>query len=199
MNRKQLLDLLSVHQLSFPEDEERVSRIRQFVLENPQCFERTLLSGHITGSSWIVDLNRSHALFTHHKKLNKWIQLGGHADGMSDIFLVALKEAKEESGLEHITALSKQIFDVDIHHVPDLASGHFHYDIRFLFEADLSEKVIVSGESHDLAWIEFGDIHDRIRELSVLKMHEKYLQLSKSMNGFFNKCDCRDGNEPQSS
>jgi 8-oxo-dGTP pyrophosphatase MutT (NUDIX family) len=177
MKRKPLLHVLSAYQTSSPEDELMLSKTRQFVLENSQCFERSLTSGHITGSSWIVDLEQSHALFTHHKKLNKWMQLGGHADGMADIFLVALKEAKEESGLEQITPLSRQIFDIDIHLIPDQASGHLHYDIRFLFKADRSKKLTVSNESHTLAWIEFEKLHEYITEPSVLRMHAKFLEM----------------------
>ena len=179
MQRKQLLELLSDYQISSSEDEKMVMTTRKFITENIQCFERSLASGHITGSSWIVDFDRSHVLLTHHKKLNKWMQLGGHADGMSDIFLVALKEAKEESGLEHIYPLMHKIFDIDIHFVPDCASGHFHYDIRFLFEADRKEPVIVSNESHALAWVSFEKIQNYSTEHSVLKMHEKYLLIDK--------------------
>ena len=173
MKRNQLLELLAKYPPYFPEDETLASRTRQFVIENDLCFERSLASGHITGSSWIVDLDRSHALFTHHKKLNKWLQLGGHADGNPDILGVALKEAAEESGLRHIKPLSDQIFDIDIHRVPDHANGHYHYDIRFLLEADRNEPFIVSNESNALAWIDLSTIQDFTAEPSVLRMQSK--------------------------
>src|SRR5215510_11521790 len=92
--------------------------LRQFVAANPNCFERSLQIGHVTGSAWIVDLDRTHALLTHHRKLNKWLQLGGHADGDPDILRVALREAREESNLDAIRPVSENIFDVDIHVIP---------------------------------------------------------------------------------
>jgi len=173
MRRNQLLDLLSEYLERFPEEEKVVSRVETFVRENSACFERSLTSGHITGSSWIVDLNRSHALFSHHKKLNMWLQLGGHADGDPDVFRVALKEAEEESGLKRIMPLSHQIFDIDVHLVPDGGSGHYHYDIRFIFEADRQEKLVVSDESHSLAWTELDTIEEVVTEPSILRMYSK--------------------------
>jgi 8-oxo-dGTP pyrophosphatase MutT (NUDIX family) len=173
MKRIQLLYLLSNYQISFPEDGEIAARTALFVRENPQCFERSLVEGHITGSAWIVDKERTHALFTHHRKLNTWLQLGGHADGESDILQVALKEAREESGLQNISALSGQIFDVDINLILDGSSSHYHYDIRFLLEADRSEELVISDESHDLAWIELSKAESTITESSVLRMYSK--------------------------
>src|SRR5207245_6935322 len=95
-----------------------VGRLRRFVTEHADCFERSLQTGHITGSAWVVDIDRSHALLTHHRKLNKWLQLGGHADGDPDILRVALREAREESSLESIRAVSEAIIDIDIHLIP---------------------------------------------------------------------------------
>jgi 8-oxo-dGTP pyrophosphatase MutT (NUDIX family) len=179
MKRKQLLDLLAEYTPYFPEDEIIASRTRDFVIENSLCFERSLASGHITGSCWIVDSDRSHALFTHHKKLNKWLQLGGHADGDSDILQVALKEAAEESGLHRIKFLSEQIFDIDIHSVPDRGQGHYHYDVRFLLEADRNEPFTVSDESHAIAWIDLSKIQDITTEPSILRMHSKMRHFSE--------------------
>jgi len=117
-----------------------------------------------------VNKERSHALFTHHRKLNRWLQLGGHADGDADILQVALKEVREESGLTNIVALSEQIFDIDIHLVPDGSFGHYHYDIRFLLEGGRSEKLVISNESHDLAWIELSKMQEMINSPSILRM-----------------------------
>ena len=57
-------------------------------------------------------------LMTHHRKLNMWLQLGGHADGMEDLISVAIREAKEESGFNEFVLLSDRIFDLDIHQFP---------------------------------------------------------------------------------
>src|ERR1700741_1285851 len=44
-------------------------------------FTRDRLSGHFTASSWLVDRSGERVLLTHHRKLARWLQLGGHADG----------------------------------------------------------------------------------------------------------------------
>lgn len=93
-------------------------RLRAFVGAQAACFERTLAIGHVTGSAWIVDRAGTAALLTHHRKLDTWLQLGGHADGDADIRRVALREATEESGLTHIAFASAAIYDVDVHRIP---------------------------------------------------------------------------------
>ena len=126
-----------------------LENLRRFVEDNDDCFERSHRSGHITGSAWIVDLKREKVLLTHHHRLDKWMQLGGHADGDPDVLRVALREAREESGVEEIRALSESIFDVDVHEIPPRGDepAHLHYDVRFLFEADSNLPLGITPES----------------------------------------------------
>ena len=69
------------------------------LLTYKNCFERSLLHGHFTASVWVINESKDKALFTHHAKLNCWLQLGGHADGNEDLRIVAMQECQEESGL----------------------------------------------------------------------------------------------------
>ncbi len=100
---------MATYPITYPDDTLHLEKIYRFVDEQPTCFERSLSIGHITGSAWIVDLNRNQALLTYHRKLNKWLQLGGHADGDPNVFNVALREAQEESGLKEILFGSSMI------------------------------------------------------------------------------------------
>lgn len=151
-------------------------RMTGFVSAHADCFERSLSLGHVTGSAWLVNRRRTHVLLTHHRKLNKWLQLGGHADGDSDVLAVAMKEALEESGLPDIAPLSPDIFDLDIHEIPARKSepAHFHYDVRFALRANASEQYVVSDESHDLAWIDIARIATVTSETSMLRMANKW-------------------------
>ena len=148
-----------------------------FVEKYPDCAERTLRVGHLTGSAWIVDASRTRTLLTHHRKLNKWLQLGGHADGELAPLSVSLREAREESGLTQFRVVSEEVFDVDCHRIP--ARGrepeHWHYDIRFMLEADPREALQISDESHDLAWVEIARLADYNDEESMLRMARKTL------------------------
>lgn len=154
-----------------------LDRIQNFVYENSNCFDRALLIGHITASALIINKQKTHTLLTHHQKLDKWLQLGGHSDGDPNTLNVALREALEESGLKTIEPLSEEIFDVDVHEIPARKNepAHFHYDIRFLFEADDAEKLVITDESNDLRWIPLERMEEYTTEESIMRMVRKIL------------------------
>jgi 8-oxo-dGTP pyrophosphatase MutT (NUDIX family) len=172
MHRNSLLQLLKNHQPSTPEETQFKQQTIEFVEQNSDCFERSLLIGHITGSAWIVDKSRQFTLLTHHRKLDKWFQTGGHCDGDSDVLNVAMKEAMEETGLTNIQAISSNIFDIDIHEIPERKGvpTHLHYDVRFLLEADINEPLFISSESSDLAWIELSKVSQLNDSQSIMRM-----------------------------
>ena len=146
------------------------------LLKHPNAFQRDHLPGHITGSSWILDPSRKSVLLVHHGTLNKWLQPGGHADGEENVLNVALREAEEETGLKHFKLLQENIFDLDIHPIPARQNfpDHLHYDIRFLFEADKKETIVVSEESHDVAWIALDQLEGLTqRNSSIMRMVSK--------------------------
>lgn len=177
MNRQSLLHFFSDYKTSYSAEKLFIPRFSELLVQQ-NCFERSHLPGHITGSAWIVDSSRTQVLLVHHAKLNKWLQPGGHADGDENVLRVALREAEEETGLKNLTVISQTPFDVDIHLIParkDLGE-HFHFDIRFLIEADATETIIVSEESHDVKWIPLKTLEDWNQEQSILRMKEKLLR-----------------------
>lgn len=128
-------------------------------MQHPRAFHRDHLPGHITGSAWIVNQDRSKVLLVLHAKLGRWLQPGGHADGEENVINVALREAREETGLSTLTLLSPSVFDVDIHPIPARTDfpAHDHYDVRFLFRASDGDPLIISEESTDLKWFSLED------------------------------------------
>ena len=178
MHRNKLLTLLKNHKTNNSEEVNFLEQITKFVQENPDCFERSLLMGHVTGSAWIVDKSRQFTLLTHHRKLDKWFQTGGHCDGDSDVLNVALKEAQEETGLSDVQILSSKIFDIDIHEILERKDipAHLHYDVRFLFEADMNQTFTVSSESTDLAWIALSEVSKLNDSESIMRMVFKVIQ-----------------------
>ena len=182
MQRRPLLDALQEYGARHPGEAVTVARFRQFVTANAQCFERSLVCGHVTGSAWLVDPTGREVLLTHHMKLGIWVQLGGHADGDSDTFAVARREAEEESGLAASEAFDRRIFDLDIHRIPARGSepAHFHYDVRYALRATTGMGFRVSSESRALAWVRIVSLADVTTpsafttEASILRMALKW-------------------------
>ena len=176
MHRNNLIQQLRSYQAQWSNESATAQRFIDFISSNPACFERTLNVGHVTGSAWLVNKAGSHVLLTHHKKLDKWLQLGGHADGDPDTLGVAMREAQEESGLEEINPVDRQIFDIDIHLIPARGEepAHYHYDIRYAFQYLGNEGYVISDESHDLDWVEIENLDQLTREASMLRMASKW-------------------------
>lgn len=158
--------------------EDATVEVFEALLDDPEApFERARLAGHFTASSWLVDRSGTRTLLTHHRKLGRWLQLGGHADGDMDLARVALREATEESGLEGLVG-EAEIFDLDRHWIPERGDvpGHWHYDVRYVVRAEAAEDFVVSGESLDLAWREVSQVlDDPEADPSLRRMAEKWV------------------------
>ena len=179
MHRDAVLKLLSAHAARSLDAHEAAmtAEIIRFAEQHPDCLRRSCVPGHLTGSAWIVSPDRTRTLLTHHHKLDKWLQLGGHADGEGDLLAVALREAREESGLTRVRAVSAEIFDCDCHLIPARGAepAHYHHDLRFMIEADPAEPLVISDESKDLAWVEITRVTSLNPEESMARMVRKTL------------------------
>jgi 8-oxo-dGTP pyrophosphatase MutT (NUDIX family) len=140
-------------------------------------FARTRVDGHFTASCWLVSGDGARVLLTHHRKLDRWLQLGGHADGEADLVSVALREAREESGLADLV-IEADIFDVDAHLIPARAdeAAHTHWDVRFVVRCRGDEAFTVSAESHALAWVPVRALlEDSSTDASLRRMAANWL------------------------
>jgi 8-oxo-dGTP pyrophosphatase MutT (NUDIX family) len=138
-----------------------------------EAFLRNNPIGHFTASAFVISPDETSLLLTHHKKLNIWIQLGGHSDGCDHLLEVCLNEVFEESGLsvEQLHVLNNErIFDIDIHQIPFHAKtqtpAHLHFDVRFLLKST-SWDLQINEESYDLKWVKMTDIETDIKYQSI--------------------------------
>lgn len=195
MKRKMLLEALDAYAARWTcsayapfhagMEQARVERFTRFVRGMPDCLERSCAVGHVTGAALVVSPDLDRVLLTHHRKLNMWLQLGGHADGEAEVHRVALREAREESGIEEAAFLScgglldacgtPLPFDVDIHRIPAHGADppHEHYDVRYLIGADDARPVVVSDESHDVRWLGVDEARGLTDEPSMHRMFDK--------------------------
>lgn len=156
-------DLLGYGQ-RHPHESAEVERFLAFARSGADVCRRERRDGHFTASCWLISADGARALLTHHRKLDRWLQPGGHADGDADLARVAWREAVEESGLPELT-IERAIFDIDAHAIPARGDDpeHIHWDVRYVVHCRGSEAFVVSEESHALAWrpvsalLEHGD------------------------------------------
>jgi len=146
-------------------------------------FARGRTAGHFTGSAFVVSRDGIRVLLTRHRKLDRWLQLGGHADGDRDLSAVALREAQEESGMSGLR-VQPELFDIDVHEIPTRGEepAHLHFDARFVVRAGADEAFTVSDESHELAWWPIADlIGDPRIDTSIQRMAHRWLDRSRLM------------------
>jgi len=175
-----LLAALAAYRPAGDHEAEMVARTIAFLRAAGDPFSRaSFVPGHITGSAWIVDEDRSHALLAHHRKLDRWLQPGGHAEGERDALAIARREAQEETGLRRLRVAHDGIYDVDVHEIPARGDdpAHAHFDVRFAFIADRSEPLVVSAESHALAWRPIAELDRAGVDASVRRLARKTAQL----------------------
>ena len=114
---------------------------------------------HFTASAWLVNQERTKVLMVYHNIYNSWSWVGGHADGEADLLQVAIKEAKEETGLQQVTPVTEDIFSLEILGVAahekrgKYVATHVHLNVTYLLEADEQELLrIKPDENSDIKW-----------------------------------------------
>jgi len=186
MSKLQLTQQLKFYLKCNPNEAAMVHRMIEFIAQYENCYYRELLSGHMTASAWLVNYDNDKALLMFHHKLQKWLQPGGHADGEENLLNVALKEASEEVGINKLSPLSDEIFDLDIHAIPAYkdVSAHHHYDIRYIIQVSEQHQSLVGNhESQALAWYSPEQIQAMDVDVSVLRMCDKWQKhFVKSIN-----------------
>jgi 8-oxo-dGTP pyrophosphatase MutT (NUDIX family) len=198
LHRKPLLDLLARYRVAHPDEKACVDRVDALVRSQRDCFERSCLPGHITASAWLLSPDGQRFLLTHHRKLGRWLQLGGHADGDSDVAAVALREAREESGLAELHFATDPgsesrrspaaryagpeaplPIDLDVHRIPARGDepAHDHHDVRFVLVAAPGQTIFASDESTALEWFEMDALEAIADDESVLRLGRKVRRL----------------------
>ncbi|VYU36897.1 NUDIX domain-containing protein [Clostridium tertium] len=136
---------------------------------------------HITSSGYIVNKDKTKVLMIYHNIYKSWSWTGGHADGDDDLLYVAIKEAKEETGVKNIKALDNKIFSLDVLPVPahikrgkNIAS-HLHLSVAYLLEADENDELVIKeDENSGVKWIPIDEVSKYSTEADMVKLYEKF-------------------------
>ena len=155
--------------------------VMDLLTAGPRAFSREhFVPGHITASCYIID-DAKRLLLHHHRRLDRWLQMGGHVEADELPSSAALREGSEESGLTDLALVRDGIFDLDVHPIP-AAKGepdHFHFDIRYLARTSAPDAISLdANESNDLAWVTLDRAEELLREEAGTRVIRKIRSLS---------------------
>lgn len=176
--RRLILSLLAEHAPADAAEAADVAFVARFVAAHPDCFGKANPAGHITASAFVLD-PRGRLLLTRHRKLRRWLQVGGHSDPHEfDPARTALREATEESGLPDLRfhpALGRRPLDVDVHRIPARGAepAHDHLDLRYALITARPEALAITDESDDLRWFDLDAVADLGVDAAVRRVLDK--------------------------
>ncbi|MDQ6626490.1 MAG: NUDIX hydrolase [Verrucomicrobiota bacterium] len=159
-------------------------RMLELLAHAPNCFLRSCFPAHFTGSALVLSADFQRTLLHHHRKLDRWLQFGGHCDGEADVLAVARREAHEESGIDSLAVWNSQPFDLDIHKIPARGEepAHWHYDVRYLFVAPHEAIFQQSAESRELRWFTPEEMEALPLDTGLRRLVAKWRNLIASQN-----------------
>ena len=168
------------------EAEKRV--ILQYINEYPEnILLRENEFGHLTSSGFIMNKDLTKVLMIHHNIYNTWAWTGGHADGDEDLLYVAMKEAKEETGVEKIEPLMEEIASIDIlpvwGHVKKgkYVATHMHLSVAYILIADEDQALYINeDENSGVKWIAIEDIEKYSNETEIISIYHKLIRKAKA-------------------
>lgn len=121
--------------------------------------------GHFTSSAFVLNKERTKILMIYHKIYNSWAWTGGHSDGDSDLLYVAIKEAKEETGIKNVAPISKDIYSLELINVNGhekrgkYVGSHVHLNVTYLLETDENEEIhIKEDENSGVKWVPINEV-----------------------------------------
>ena len=146
----------------------------------PTPLTRENVFAHFTGSAWIVNPQRTKALMAWHNIYKTWSWTGGHADGEADLLAVALREAREETGIAEIRPVSREIYSIEALHVEPhvkrgrFVSAHIHLNVTYLLEADDTQPIHCKpDENSAVAWLPLEEAADNRDEPYMAVIYKK--------------------------
>lgn len=169
-------------------EQEKIDKriILDFIKKNDDALFRDNEIAHITSSGFIVNKSRTKVLMIHHNIYNSWGWTGGHADGDSDLIFVAIKEAKEETGIKNATPITNDICSIDIlpvnAHIKrgKYVASHLHLSVAYILEADENDELFIKeDENSGVKWVDIDSVLDLTNEEHMKGVYKKLIDKSR--------------------
>lgn len=154
-------------------------RVARFAASNQRPMDRERTDAHVVGSGLVVAPEGDRVLLARHRKLERWLQFGGHAEpGETRPLDVALREVREESGLDHVVPAdpAHPLLDVDVHVIPasEETPAHEHLDLRYLLVGDPDAELDpAEDEVTEARWMGWDEARDRTDEPGLERLLRK--------------------------
>ena len=152
----------------------------EYIHTFPDVLTRENKMCHFTASNWIVNKERTKVLMIYRNIYQSWAWIGGHADGQNNLLQVALKEAREETGLKNLKILSDEIYSLEIltvdSHIKagNFVPSHLHLDCCYILEADENEPLkIKEDENSGIKWIDVDKVTQITNEPKMRPIYQK--------------------------
>lgn len=171
-------------------EQEEVDKLSiiNFINKNDDCLLRSNLIAHITSSAIVVNKNMDKVLFAHHNIYNSWAWVGGHNDGNPNLLEVAIKEAKEETGIKNITPYNDKMISIDViqveNHIKNgkFVGDHLHLNATYLLIADDLEKLTIKhDENSGVRWFYINEVMNYVNEERIRSVYNKIFKRVKSL------------------
>ena len=174
-----------------PKDAQESSE-KKAILEYIKTFGDNILTrdnifAHMTSSGFVMNRELTKVLMVHHNIYNTWAWTGGHADGEDNLLDVAIKEAREETGIQEVTPLMEEMASIDILPVwghmkrGQYVATHMHLNASYILIGDEEEKLVINEEENSgVKWIPIEEIEKYSNEPEIIKVYYKLIERAKN-------------------
>ena len=172
--------------LNKQEEKDKEIILKLYEKYGDKLLTRECEEAHFSSSSIVIDDEQKSVLFAFHNIYKSWAWLGGHVDGDSDFLNVAIKEAKEESGINEVLPISKEIISIEIlpvkEHIKNgkLIKEHVHLNVSYVLTTSKNEILkIKEDENSGVSWLKISELDEYVSEKAMLPIYKKIINRIK--------------------
>lgn len=176
-------DIINEYQTNIEQEKKDILLMKQFIAAHEDALLRSNLIGHVTSSVIIMNTSQTKILMGYHNIYQSWGWFGGHNDGDPDCLKVAIKEAKEETGLNTFKLVSQKPIGMDVIYVRnhikhgEIVPDHLHLNITYGLISDDSETLSFNENEHQgIAWFDLKDYLNHVKEPRMIPVYKKMVE-----------------------